>query len=107
MSVFQWEENIKANMSQFLCLYLQKWSLMFLLAGSEPLDAWEALSVSDCRTGTSCGRSLNVQHFTQKRLWSTAYHSVTNASLEKVKMEEVHNFHPHVQNSKPIKMTAI
>lgn len=32
--------------------------------------------VTDCRTGTSCGRSLNVHHFTQKRLWSAGYHSV-------------------------------
>lgn len=80
---------------------------MFLLAGSEPLGAWEALSMSDCRTGTSCGRSLTVHHFTQKRLWSTGYRSVTSASLEKGKMEELHNFHPQVQNSKPIKMTAI
>lgn len=63
--------------------------------------------LSDCRTGTSCGRSLNVHHFTQKRLWSAGYRTVTNARLEKGKMEEMHDFHPHVQNSKAIKMSAI
>lgn len=63
--------------------------------------------VSDCRTGTSCGRSLNVHHFTQKRLWYTGYRTVTDASLEKGKMEELHHFHPRVQNSKSIKMSAI